>query len=646
MRIDDKISILAALFLLVACASMGTPDGGPYDETPPVLMKAKPAIGATGVKSGKIVLEFDENVKLVNAFEKVVVSPPQLQMPDIKSGGKRVTVELMDTLIPDVTYSIDFGDAIADNNEGNPYKDFAYYFSTGESVDTLAMSGTVLNAENLEPIKGVVVGIHSCLDDSAFTTKPFERVSRTDSRGHFVIKGIAPGKYRVYALSEANNNFLFDQKSEAIAFMDTHVSPFAAPDVRSDTVWRDSVTIDTIMHVPYTRFMPDDLVLRSFKEEFLTQYLVKYPRASHNKMTLYFAAPNKDLPVIEGLNFDADGAYILEKSLKQDTLTLWFRDSLLYRADTLEMRILYKVADSLGNLVDRADTIFASPKRKWEKVVEQQNEKLEKERKEFLKKAKRAEDYDENNPPEYVPKVKELSFRFTGSTSMDVNADVTISFEEPLALLDTAGIRLSQRSDTLWLPEDYVLVPDENNTRLYHLYAEWRPGESYRLEIDSATFKGIYGGVSQEHSQEIKFRTLDEYAVLYLNIPGTGDKAVVQLLNKSESVVQSVRTADNRCAFYFIKPGIYYLRLFIDENGNGIWDTGDYEKGKQPESVFYYDRPLELRALFEYSQDDWDITKQLDKQKPLEITKQKPDKERKMMNRNATRKFKTKEKKK
>ncbi|MBQ8336523.1 MAG: Ig-like domain-containing protein [Bacteroidaceae bacterium] len=646
MRIGDKISILAALFLFVACASMGTPDGGPYDEAPPVLMKAKPAVGATGVKSGKIVLEFDENVKLVNAFEKVVVSPPQLQMPDIKSGGKRVTVELMDTLIPNVTYSIDFGDAIADNNEGNPYKDFAYYFSTGESVDTLAVSGTVLNAENLEPIKGAVVGIHSCLDDSAFTTKPFERVSRTDSRGHFVIKGIAPGKYRVYALSEANNNFLFDQKSEAIAFMDTHVSPFAVPDVRPDTVWRDSVTVDTIMHVPYTRFMPDDLVLRSFKEEFFTQYLVKYPRASHNKMTLYFAAPNKELPVIEGLNFNADGAYILEKSLKQDTLTLWFRDSLLYRADTLEMRVMYKVADSLGNLVDRADTILASPKRKWEKVVEQQNEKLEKERKEFLKKAKRAEDYDENNPPEYVPKVKELSFRFTGSTSMDVNSDVTISFEEPLELLDTAGIRLSQRSDTLWLPEDYVLVPDENNTRLYHLYAEWRPGESYRLEIDSATFKGIYGGVSQEHSQEIKFRTLDEYAVLYLNIPGTGDKAVVQLINKSEAVVQSERTTGNHCAFYFIKPGVYYLRLFIDENGNGIWDTGDYEKGKQPESVFYYDRPLELRALFEYSQDDWDITKQLDKQKPLEITKQKPDKERKTMNRNATRKFKTKEKKK
>lgn len=186
MKIYYNILLAVSLFLFVACASMGTPDGGPYDEEPPVLVEAKPAIGATNVKTGKITLDFDENIKLVNAFEKVIVSPPQKEMPEIKSSAKRVTVELIDSLIPNVTYSIDFGDAIADNNEGNPYEDFAYYFSTGDVVDTLAVSGTVLNAEDLEPIKGIVVGLHSSLEDSALTTLPFERVSRTDSKGHFV----------------------------------------------------------------------------------------------------------------------------------------------------------------------------------------------------------------------------------------------------------------------------------------------------------------------------------------------------------------------------------------------------------------------------------------------------------------------------
>lgn len=645
MRLYDKIILsTVTLFVLLACASMATPDGGPYDEDPPVLMVAKPAIGATNVKTGKITLDFDENIKLVNAFEKVIVSPPQLQMPEIKSSGKRVTVELVDTLLPGVTYSIDFGDAIADNNEGNPYENFAYYFSTGDKVDTLAVSGTVVNAENLEPIKGMIVGLHSCLDDSAFTKLPFERVSRTDSKGHFVIKGIAPGNYRLYALNEANQNYLFDQKSEMIAFGDTHVSPFATPAIRPDTVWRDSVTVDSVMYVPYTRFQPDDIVLRAFKENFYAQYLVKSQRESHNKLMLYFAAPNDELPLIEGLGFENDGAFVLENSVTNDTITLWFKDSTVYRSDTLTMRVTYKVMDdSIGALVDRSDTIYATPKKRWEKVVEEQNERFEKDRKEFLKKEKRKEGYDENNPPEYIPETEELKVRFFGSSSMDVNGNIQFVFDEPLERLDTLGIRLSKKVDTLWVPTDFVLQQD-NNIRKYNLYAEWRPGESYRIEADSATFKGIYGGVSMKFQQEMKFRTFDEYAVLYLNIPGTGSNAHVQLLNKSEAVVQTEITENNRCAFYFIKPGTYYLRLFIDDNGNGKWDTGEYEKGLQPEKVFYYDRPLELRALFEYSQDDWDINSPLDKQKPLEITKQKPDKERKKMNRNATRKFKTKEK--
>lgn len=644
MRIYDKIVLSAVtLFMLLACASIVTPDGGPYDEDPPVLLVAKPAIGATDVRSGKITLDFDENIKLVNAFEKVIVSPPQLQMPEIKSLGKRVTVELADTLLPGVTYSIDFGDAIVDNNEGNPYENFAYYFSTGDKVDTLAVSGTVVSADNLEPIKGMTVGLHSCLDDSAFTKKPFERVSKTDSRGHFVIKGIAPGNYRVYALSDANQNYIFDQKSEMIAFTDTHFSPFATPAIRPDTIWRDSVTVDSVVYVPYTRFQPDDIVLRAFKEDFYSQYLVKSPRENHNKLTLYFAAPNDEMPLVEGLGFDNDGAYIIENSVTNDTLTLWFRDSTIYRADTLAMKVTYKVLDSLGAMVDRSDTIYASTKKRWEKIVEEQNEKFEKERKAFLKKEKRKEGFDENNPPEYIPQPKELKVQFTGSSNMDVNGNVQFVFDEPLERLDTLGIRLSKKVDTLWVPEDFVLQQDIN-LRKYNLYAEWRPGESYRVEADSATFKGLYGGVSGKFQQEMKFRTFDEYAVLYLDIPGTGNNGHVELLNSSEAVVQTETTDNNRCAFYFVKPGTYYLRLFIDENGNGKWDTGEFEKGRQPEKVYYYDRPLELRALFEYSQDDWDINMPLDKQKPLEITKQKPDKEHKKINRNATRKFKIKEK--
>ena len=235
MRVRE-IKYLFLALLTVACASIGRPDGGPYDEDPPVLVGAEPGLNAKDVKVARIELLFDENIKLVNAFEKVVVSPPQMQMPEIKSSGKRVTVELFDTLKPGTTYSIDFSDAIADNNEGNPYENFAYVFSTGEVVDTLAVSGAVLEASNLEPVKDMIVGIHSVHDDSLFTTRPFDRVSRTDARGRFTVKGLAPGKYRVYALADANQNYIFDQKSEKIAFLETSVSPFTSEAMRTDTI--------------------------------------------------------------------------------------------------------------------------------------------------------------------------------------------------------------------------------------------------------------------------------------------------------------------------------------------------------------------------------------------------------------------------
>ena len=633
------MSLLPAL-VLVACASIGAPDGGPYDEDPPVLLKATPVLNATGVSAAKITLEFDENVTLQNAFENVVVSPPQFEMPVIKYSGKKVMVELLDTLKPNTTYSIDFGSAIVDNNEGNPYENFAYVFSTGEKVDTFAVSGTVLNAQDLEPIKGMLVGLHSCLVDSVFNTLPFERVSRTDSRGRFTIKGIAPGKYRVYALADANQNFLFDQKSEMLAWSSDIVEPYAVPAVRPDTIWRDSTTIDTIRMVSYTRFMPDDIVLRAFKENFVTQYLVKHTRDPHNKLSFFFAAPNEQLPQLEGLGFDFSDAYVLESSAKNDTLVYWLKDSLLYRSDTLALKLSYKAFEASGDTIDRTDTLYISSRKRWENVVKQQRKKLEDDEKNFLRRAKSLPGYDEENPPVYVPPAKELPVRFSGSSSMDLNAVCTFSFDEPLLTVDTSAISVELKVDTLWTPVESVFSRDSVNIRQYNIFAEWRPEQTYLVKADSAAFKGLYGGVSTKFEREIKFKSLDDYALLHVNIAGVGNEGIVQLLNAAGNAVMENHTSNGRCSFYFVKPGVYYMRLISDANGNGKWDTGDYAKGVEPEKVFYYHHSLELRALFEYTQDDWDINAPLNEQKPLEITKQKPDKERRKQNRNATRNFK------
>lgn len=141
--------------MLYSCASIGRPDGGPYDETPPRFIGSTPAAGALNNERTKISLMFDEFIKLEKATEKVVVSPPQIQQPEIKASGKRIQVNLLDSLKPNTTYTIDFSDAIVDNNEGNPLGNFAFTFSTGTEIDTMEVAGTMLDASNLEPIKGI-----------------------------------------------------------------------------------------------------------------------------------------------------------------------------------------------------------------------------------------------------------------------------------------------------------------------------------------------------------------------------------------------------------------------------------------------------------------------------------------------------------
>ena len=266
------------LLLLYSCARMGNPDGGWYDETPPRVVGASPSDKATGVTGRKIYINFSEFIKIDNPTENVVISPPQLEAPEIKAQGKRIAIELKDSLKPNTTYTIDFSSAISDNNEQNPLGNYTYTFSTGAEIDTLEVSGTVLEAENLEPIKGILVGLYNDLSDSAFCKKPMLRVSKTDSRGHFVIKGVAPGKYHIYALQDADGNYFFNQKSEKLAFSQDIIVPSFISDVRQDTLWTDSLHIKNIERIGYTRFIPDDIVMRAFTEKLTDRYFLKSER--------------------------------------------------------------------------------------------------------------------------------------------------------------------------------------------------------------------------------------------------------------------------------------------------------------------------------------------------------------------------------
>ena len=615
-----------------SCASMGTPDGGPYDEMPPKFLGSSPKLHAVNVKSTKFELEFDEFIKLEKASEKVVVSPPQLEQPEIKVMGKKVVGELLDTLKDGVTYTIDFSDAIVDNNEGNPMGHFTYSFSTGSSIDTMEVSGTVLNAADLEPIKGIQVGLHKNLNDSAFTKLPFDRVSRTDSRGHFSIRGVAPGKYRIYALMDGNQNYLFDSKTEAIAFSDSIIIPSMMPATRQDTIWKDTLTIDTIKTIGYTRFMPDDIILRVFKEENTRQYFSRGQRDKENHFILKFSAKADTLPTLTGLNFDATDAFIVEPNAGNDSICYWIKDSLVYQMDTLQLKMDYLYTDSLNQLVPKTDTIYLA-----NKLTRAQKEKLaKKEAEEKEKERKKKERKGEKVGPEPTPF---LNMKVDAPSTFDINKNIVLSFEEPVVRMDTSAIHVNVKVDTLWVKTPFLLVADSVVPRQYEILASWEPEKEYQLQIDSAAFTGLYGLQTNKVEQTLKVKKLDEYGTLLLNLPGVEQTCIVELLDSSGKVLrQQAVTPEGTADFYYLAPNTkYYIRMFDDRNGNKVWDTGVFETGIQPEEVYYFPKVWEMKANFEF-EETWDVhAVPIDKQKLDEIKKQKPEETKKVQNKNLER---------
>lgn len=622
---------LLVFLLLVSCAKMGQPDGGWFDETPPKVIGASPADGAVNVNQKKINIYFDEFIKLDNPSEKVVVSPPQLEQPEIKGAGRRIQISLVDSLKANTTYTIDFSDAISDNNEGNPMGNYTYSFSTGAAIDTMEVSGHVLESENLEPIKGILVGLYADHADSAFRTKPMLRVSRTDSRGRFVIKGVAPGSYRIYALQDQDGDYKFSQKSEKIAFSHDIIVPSCKPDVRQDTTWVDSLHIKSIDQVDYTHFLPDNIVLRAFTEPLTDRFFLKAERQKANSFTLFFSYGDSILPQIKGLNFDAENAFLVEASEKKDTITYWLKDTALVNQDTLLMDITYRMTDSTGVLVNKTDSAQEIlSKEPYAKRMKNMEKELAAWTKKQEKKKKKGEPYDS------VMEVKPLDVQLSVSSQFDPDQNVIFSFPTPLAKVDTAAIHLYAKHDTLWYRAPMEFLPLEN--RKYELRGEWRPDIEYSLEVDSAAFEDIYGLASKPIKQGFKVNSLDTYGTLLVNITSLHDlPLIVQLLDAQDKMVKETKTVNGVAEFYYLKPQKYYMRLIVDRNNNGKWDTGNYDSDQQTEEVYYYPEAIECKAKWDLTE-SWDpLARELSLQKPGAITKQKPDKEKKVKNQNVQR---------
>lgn len=603
------LSIALLTTSLAGCASIGNPGGGLYDETPPTLKTSTPYNLETNVTKRKITMHFDENIKLDKAQEKLTVSPPQEKAPIIMSNAKTLTIELGDSLKPNTTYSIDLNNAVQDNNEGNPMEGLSLLFSTGDHIDSLRISGYLLNAEDLEPITGAYVGIYKVDEagdegDSLLLKTPFQRAGKTDDKGAFEILGCAPGQYRIYGLVDGNTNYRYDLTSENISFIDTLISPSA-----------DSMQI----------------VMMAFNEGKVNRYLDNCARPDSIHINIRFSAHMDSLPQIRFLNpaFDtisSDSVLIADINPTLDTLKYWIKDSILYQTDTLMLALTYMATDTAG--VDRplTDTIPLI------KPIARTPVKQEKP----AKKGKRKKEETVNEDTVAVKAITYMNIKQAVGATLEIGQKPQFEVSAPLDSLHLEMLHLQYKQDTLWVDMPFQWVADSLHPCLYTLLADphYTPGFEYQLLVDSAAMHDIYGHPVNKSRLAFKEKKPEDYAHLLFNFEGLTGPAFVQLLSAKDQPVQQAKVIDNVAKFIHVPAGNYFARLVIDTNQNGRFDTGNLFEHIHPEAVYYFNAQLQLRANWTVQQ-NWNINETpLLEQKPNEVKINKPKENREKKSKN------------
>ena len=596
---------------MYSCANIGNPSGGPIDKTPPIFMRSNPTPNAVNVKDRKIEIFFDEIVTLKDPSTKIIVSPAQTEMPRMSALGRKVTVELVDSLLPNTTYTIDFSNSIQDNNEGNAIDNFAFAFSTGSVIDSMRVSGYVLDSRTLEPMQSVVVGLQSNLADSAFHKEKLQRVALTNDRGQFTIRNVSPGSYHIFALKDLDRDYKFGNPTEDIAFLDSIIVPSIGSREAADTVYNDLNEIDTIMRATRPAYFPNDILLSMFNEDRKSQYLANNLRVDSTRISLTFAAASDTLPSLSivGRNDVPDQWYTLERSQTNDTLTYWIRPPHLVSADTLMVATTYLRTDTASNLSWGTDTL------------------------KFTFQRQKAKKKKKNEETDSLEQIRFMELHPLANGTQEVYAPLLLQTGTPIERYSREAFHLQRKlqNDTIFYPAEIKSIALRDSTlnrRDLMLKVDWEPGAAYKLAVDSLAMTDIYGLQTKPLKVDFNVRKMEEYGNIVFNITAVRDSAIVELLDGTEKIVLRAPVKNHRAELLNLLPGKYYARLFIDRNGNVKYDTGNYDMHLQPEETVYYPGAINLKKNWDVEQ-TWDIyATPIDKQKSEAIKKNKPERKK------------------
>ena len=423
------------------------------------------------------------------------------------------------------------------------------------------------------------------LHDSAFATVPFTRIAKTDTAGHFGVLNMRGGNYRIYALRDVSKDYLY-QPSEALAFTDEIFSPGLAYDsiVKHEPDSLGNILPDDTLwyHVP------DTIVLRLFTENKQRHYFIRALRDKEQHFfTLLFSAPQDSLPAIVALPPDStqqDSSWvdftqymICQPNPTKDTLIYWLTDSAAIRMDTLRFLMTYKMSDSLYQLVDTTDTIYSvyrhprmSPKALEAKQREAMNRKVE--------------------------------FKSNASSKFDIYRTLELYAGTPLRDYAVDSIHLFDKVDTLLKPVSFTILPLDSAGLRFAVQASLEPEHTYTLRIDSGAVHDIYGISNQLFKTDCKLRSTDEYSTLTIRLEHFDHRARIQILDDKDKVIRELPAQADGTTFQYLEAKSFFVRMYLDIDGNGMWTTGDWALKRQPEPVYYFSKKLSLRANWEFEE--------------------------------------------
>ena len=585
MTKNCKIALRTAVLLLFGgaffsrCANIMTPDGGPKDTLPPVIVKIEPGNFATNFKEKKIYIEFNEFVQIKDQNKEMFVSPAMKKLPLLTTRGRGIVITIRDTLKENTTYAIDLGSAIRDNNESNPLHAMRYVFSTGEKVDSMMCWGYTADSYNADSVSRTFIWFYIAdslpqtpgYDSTIFNRKP-DVIARAQNNGIFIAQNLKPVNYRIYAIGDKNDNQLYEAGTDMVGLLDTVYNPAKMPEF---AIWFDSLRM-------YPSAEPQ-LYFRMFTDKaFVNQRLVDAQRPEQKKALLYF---NADYPRIDSLVFDnipSDKVLIDPQTNGRDTVALWFNVEAEKLPDTIKGKIVYYRHDSLRQLSKTREPLKLAWKLVETKEQQKERERIEKEKEKAKAEGKEYKDPNYKNP-----------FKLSISAGKEVNPEkgFDISFGTPAVKLDTTAIELAivdeKKNKT---PIKWRLERDTLNMCRWRVLAEWKEKTNYSLYIPKQSITDVMG--YENDSTVVEFATYDpeKFATVSLNVQASGKNRYILLLtdNSGKTLQELKDVGTGKYRFNYVTPGDIRLRIIEDKNGDGKWNAGDVIAGLQPERAEAY----------------------------------------------------------